>query len=220
MKKLGLVPLSNFAVVDNKFGLYRSAQPLYDYQYIYLRDKLKIKTIINLRDEADIDSKHSKKFGINVMTFAVKDHTAPTMEQAQLFMNIVKEPLNYPMLFHCQHGHGRTSTFCVLARVARGWTVEEAMEEELNSFQYHFKYGSQIEFLEYLKQSLSQTNLVMNTKKEVTATGKIPENVGFPAGFPTGKVEQPTPTDPADYGKTMTDQHGRTYVQTKEGRIY
>jgi len=151
---LGLIPLSNFAILDKKQGLYRSAQPIYGYQFAWLKEHLGIKTIINLREEANIDERHSVEHGINVMTIAVRDHNPPTMEQAETFMNIIKEPANYPLLFHCQHGHGRTSTFCVLARIARGWTMEEALEEELKTYQYHFKYQSQIQFLEYLKITL------------------------------------------------------------------
>lgn len=33
-------------------------------------------------------------------------------------------------------------------------------------------------------------------------------------------VPQSQPNTPADYGKIMTDQYGRTYVQTEHGRIY
>lgn len=142
----GLVPIRNFAIVDEQRGLYRSAQPIYSYEYVWLKN-LGIKTIINLRAESDIDNKKAPKVGINVVNVRVKDHYIPTKEQVQVFIDTLKDESNYPLIFHCQHGHGRTSTFCMLARMVMGWSHEQALKEETETYQYHFRYQPQIEFL-------------------------------------------------------------------------
>jgi len=70
----------------------------------------------------------------------------------------------------------------------------------------HSNVDERVKFLQALKESLSPKTL---------------QAVGFAGNpFPTGEVKQPTPTNPDDYGKTLTDENGRSYLQTKEGRIY
>lgn len=143
--KIGIAPLRNFAVVEDE-KLYRSAQPIFNYEFAWIKNTLGVKTIVNLRAESDIDSRRAPE-GLNVVNIRVKDHFIPTSDQVQAFIDTLKDESNYPILFHCEHGHGRTSTFCVLARMIMGWTYEQAMSEEENDFNYHFKYEPQIKFL-------------------------------------------------------------------------
>jgi protein tyrosine/serine phosphatase len=140
MNKLGLVPLSNFAQVLP--DIYRCAQPIYKYQYDWLRDVLGIKMIVDLRKESDIDVNYFD----SVIRISVPDHEVPTMKQAQEFMQLVKKN-KQPMLIHCAHGHGRTSTFCVLARIAVGWSVERAISNERIKFHYQFNHPAQEKWL-------------------------------------------------------------------------
>ena len=147
MEKIpGLVPIRNFAIVDENKRLYRSAQPMYRYEYEWLRNKLGLSHIVNLRSESSHDNMFAPANGIEVKTIAVPDHKVPTVEQAQDFIEFVQN--NENILFHCEHGHGRTSTFCVLARIATGWTLEDAIKEELEVFGYEFKHPAQLEFLQ------------------------------------------------------------------------
>jgi protein-tyrosine phosphatase len=147
---LGLIPIQNFAVVDDSLGLSRSAQPHYNYEYQWLKDVAKIDLIINLRSESRHDDYFAPKHGMEVVNVDVADHCEPTIEQAQNFMEIIRNCVaeNKRVLFHCEHGHGRTSTFCVLARIALGWTLQEALEEEANVYHYHFRHHAQVEFLQ------------------------------------------------------------------------
>lgn len=147
MKNIGLVPLRNFAVVDQELGVYRSAQPLYDYEYEWLKTTLGIKTIVNLRSESNHDDMFAVKHGIGVIDFYIPDHKEPTKEQMEHFMDIIKKGERFPLLFHCAHGHGRTSTFCVLTRLAMGWTLNQALKEESEKFHYSFRHKIQIDFL-------------------------------------------------------------------------
>lgn len=145
MKNLGLIPLRNFANVSG--NLYRSAQPIYEYEYEWLKRKLGIKTIFNLRSESDHDKKIVTKIkGMKVITYPIPDHHAPTYKQAVDFMNRIK--LNKePILFHCEHGRGRTSTFCILALIAIGLTLKEAIKFEEKKYEYTLQHKEQIDFL-------------------------------------------------------------------------
>jgi len=144
-KEFGLVPLRNFGILDEGRNIYRSAQPLYRYEYKWLHNVLGIKVIFDLRPE-NIDIRSVKGIGIKIKQFRVKDHEIPTVIQANRFIADVTK-LREPALIHCTHGHGRTSTFSVLARVALGWSVKDAIKEEKERFHYEFKHELQEEFL-------------------------------------------------------------------------
>lgn len=145
MKNLGLIPLRNFAVVDGDKNIYRSAQPMYEYEYEWMKKNLGIDTIVNLRAESRHDNHVGR--GLKVINFDVEDHNPPTLEQADKFMKLVNDN-GGKLLFHCEHGHGRTSTFCILARLALGWTLEKAFAEEEHKFHYQFNHKFQREFLQ------------------------------------------------------------------------
>jgi protein-tyrosine phosphatase len=148
-KNLGLVPLRNFAVVDENDGIYRSAQPMYGYEYNWLKEMLELDVIINLRSESRHDEKLAGLYGIKVINIDVPDHHEPSVHQADHFIELIKKFTSHgkKVLFHCEHGHGRTSTFCVLARIAQGWNLIDALKEEEQIFHYNFKHPAQKEFL-------------------------------------------------------------------------
>ena len=145
MNSVGLIPLLNFAEMEaNK--LYRSAQPMFPYQYKWLKNKLNLTHIINLREESRLDERLAGPLGISVTNIDVKDHHPPSYEQGLMFMNLIQTP-GVTALFHCEHGHGRTSTFAVIARLARGWSLEKALQEEYEVFDYHFVHQKQLDWL-------------------------------------------------------------------------
>lgn len=143
--KLGLIPLRNFAMVDEKKNIYRSAQPLFSYDYDFIKKKLGIDILINLRSELKHDDMMNSQKEFRVINVDVPDHCVPTIQQAKDFMSIIKN--NDNILFHCEHGRGRTSTFCVLAKLALGWTLKDALEEEVLVYGYDFHHPKQLEFL-------------------------------------------------------------------------
>lgn len=151
MQNLGLIPLINFAAVDSDAGLYRSAQPEYAYQYQWLKDTIGIDVIINLRSESKHDDRliHATNANIEVINIDVIDHECPSLDEANYFVWLIKKCIaeKRKVLFHCLHGHGRTSTFCVLARIAQGWNVMDAIDEEDKVFHYSFRHESQKQFL-------------------------------------------------------------------------
>jgi protein-tyrosine phosphatase len=153
MSQIGLVPLRNFAIVSRRRKIYRSAQPMYNYEYKWLAKTLGIKHIINLRSEKNIDEKFAPQHGINVLTIAVKDHHPPTLVQARQFMEFISST-SEPVLFHCEHGHGRTSTFHILTMLALGMSLDRALKNHENNYHYNFKHSYQREFFEIYKEDL------------------------------------------------------------------
>lgn len=146
MKNLGLIPLRNFGkVVD---GVYRSAQPLYGYEYEWIRDTLGVKHIVNLRSESSHDDDFSK-FGLGVLHINIADHHCPTMEQVHEFIEFIKK-IESPVLIHCAHGRGRTSIFSVLTKIAKGWPLHKALLDEHTRFHHVWKHPHQLEFLKTL----------------------------------------------------------------------
>jgi protein-tyrosine phosphatase len=152
-KNLGLVPLRNFAIVEanDKYAIYRSAQPMYGYEVKWMNRMLGLDYVVNLRAESDYDESLIKQFSkkTQVHKVNVPDHHEPTLQQAERFMEFISDCIKQgkKVLFHCEHGHGRTSTFCILARLAMGWTLDKAIKEEEQKFHYSFKHPAQIEFL-------------------------------------------------------------------------
>lgn len=148
MTQFGLVPLVNFAQVDET--VFRSAQPHYDFQFDWLRKKVGIEVLVDLRKESDIDKRIGTEHGFDVFELCVPDHHAPTLEQVQKFKDFYDTHKDKKMLIHCAHGQGRTTTFCVLVRLFQGWELEEALREQCEVYGFKFKHKEQLEFLKSL----------------------------------------------------------------------
>ena len=144
----GLIPLLNFAQVDDK--IFRSAQPIHEYQYDFVSDVLGVGLLINLRSEAHIDDKLAPSEGMAVINIDIPDHKAPTVEDVKKFVKAYKHFEGTKMLIHCAHGRGRTTTFCVIARMLQGWSLDQAIAEQTDRFLYTFKHPVQLEFLKNL----------------------------------------------------------------------
>jgi protein tyrosine/serine phosphatase len=158
MNNLGLIPLRNFAVVNEERKIYRSAPPNYAYEFKWLQEVLGIKTMVNLRSERDTDHRFCSLYDMRDFTYLVKDHFPPTFEQARHFMKLIQNHKE-PLLFHCEHGRGRTSTFCVLANMALGMSLHRAIEEEKEKYHYSFQHHAQLEFLEHLEKHIKASVL-------------------------------------------------------------
>lgn len=141
-----ITPLRNFGIVEEN-KIFRSAQPQYSYEYDWIVRNLKVKTIINIRKELDHDSKFAPQRGIKVVSFDIPDHHAPNEDHCEAFFKMLDDQDNFPMLFHCQHGQGRTSSFSVLCSLHAGMSLDEALEREHNDFGFTFKHQEQIDFL-------------------------------------------------------------------------
>ena len=115
--------------------LYRSAQPTAEGMR-NLKEKLGIKTIINLRSfHSDRDEIGDTKLEYEHITMKAWH---PEKKEAVRFLEIVTDPDRQPVLFHCQHGADRTGTMCAIYRIAvQGWSPEDAIRE-MREGGYHF----------------------------------------------------------------------------------
>jgi protein tyrosine/serine phosphatase len=143
--ELGLIPVRNFGILGE--NLYRSAQPIYPYEWLWLKEMLGIERVIDLRSESDYDKKLAPQFDMVVEKIAVADHYPPEDHQAIHFLRLLKEEPDKVTLFHCEHGHGRTSTFSVLAKTTMGMSMSDAIADEQARFHYKFRHPAQLAFL-------------------------------------------------------------------------
>ncbi|MDP9018437.1 MAG: hypothetical protein M3N19_08965 [Candidatus Eremiobacteraeota bacterium] len=107
-----------------------------------------IKTIVNLRAEDNTEALLAP-LGFRPLQIPVLDNKAPTQEQAMQWLALCADSSNHPIFVHCQSGHGRTSTFCILVRLAQGWKLEDAIDEETRN--YKFEPDRDIEQVQFLK---------------------------------------------------------------------
>ena len=119
------------ALADN---LYRGGQPTDD-GFRFLKEK-GIKTIINLRAEDNRESEIVQALGMNYVHIPV-DEVWPWSELPQAavakYFELVNNPANYPIFFHCKRGADRTGTFAAMYRMAvQGWDAQKAYAEARN----------------------------------------------------------------------------------------
>jgi protein tyrosine/serine phosphatase len=111
-------------------GLYRGGQP--DKKGFEFLKQQGVKTIINLRLENDEETT-VKQLGMNYVQIAIDDPRPSSRipEQAiSKYFEIVNNPENYPIFFHCRRGADRTGAMAALYRIAnQGWDAKKAYSE-------------------------------------------------------------------------------------------
>ena len=125
--------LGNFAEVD-RGKLYRSAQPTREGLQL-ARRRFGIRTVINFRmlhsDRGEAEAAGLQYYRIPFNAWHV------TPEEVVRFLRIVTDPVNQPILVHCQHGADRTGTMVAAYRMfIQRWNTEEAIRE-LPRFGFH-----------------------------------------------------------------------------------
>jgi protein tyrosine/serine phosphatase len=112
----GDLPRFSILMMD---GVYRGGQPTAQ-GFQFLSEK-GIKTIINLRAENNSESKLVQELGMNYIQIPV-DEVRPwsVIPPAALakFFEVVNDPTNYPIFFHCRRGADRTGAFAAFYRIA------------------------------------------------------------------------------------------------------
>ena len=126
----------SFHVVDAE-RLYRSGQPRDEWDWKRLKRGFGIRTVVNLRpwDEGDDDWKttelaETREADIRCLHLPMKDTAVPTGDQADAFLEWVRDQNNWPVLVHCKAGKDRTGTMVALYRIqVQGWGIDAALEE-------------------------------------------------------------------------------------------
>jgi protein tyrosine/serine phosphatase len=90
-----------------------------------------IDTIVNLRrrDEcAGIEARAGHALAVHI---PVRKNEAPTTMQAVKWLRFCDDVSQTRHIYiHCKNGDGRTSVFCALVRIAQGWDVQRAIDEQ------------------------------------------------------------------------------------------
>ena len=111
-------------------GLYRGGQP--DKKGFEFLKQLGVKTIINLRSENDEEAT-VKQLGMNYVQIAIDDPRPSSRIPDQAiskYFEILNNPANYPIFFHCRRGADRTGAMAALYRIAnQGWDAKKAYDE-------------------------------------------------------------------------------------------
>ncbi len=114
-------------------GLYRGGQPTE--MGFYLLKERGIKTVINLRMEND-EANLVERLGLNYVHIPVEDiwplSRIPEAAIAKYF-EIINNPANYPIFFHCRRGADRTGAMAAFYHMAiQGWDAQKAHSEALD----------------------------------------------------------------------------------------
>jgi len=120
-----------FRTVD-KGILYRSAE-LPSEKLIELCRRHQIRAVIDLRtDEKEALSEESALKMIGVRHIHLPSTQIPSPNTVRLFLRIMDNPGNRPVLLHCVHGIGRTGIFTAIYRMEyQGWSNSRALLEAM-----------------------------------------------------------------------------------------
>ena len=142
--------LQNFGWVCDWLGRGADPNPA---GFSWLTQTARVKTIVNLRAEDNTEAILAGALGFTAVQIPVVDNTAPTQAQALQFLDLCESEAARPIFVHCQSGHGRTSTFCALVRLAQGWKLDDAIEEAVQRYGYQpEKDPSQVAFLKAIHE--------------------------------------------------------------------
>lgn len=119
-------------------------------------------TVVNLRAEDNTESFLTKDLGLQCHYIPVSDNVAPSDAQAFEWLNLCADSAARPIFIHCQSGHGRTSTFCILLRLAQGRKLEDAIDEEVRHFGFKPEHDvAQIAYLHDVRHRMKSGELIL-----------------------------------------------------------
>jgi tyrosine-protein phosphatase SIW14 len=124
--------------------LYRSGQLTLDGLKQAIRDYA-IKTVVTLRTAREPGEPHPaldeeeycrnqelNYYRLQMKGWVKENGHAPVDESVRQFLDIMKNPDNYPVMVHCFAGKHRTGAYCAIYRMEfEHWTNDDAIEEML-----------------------------------------------------------------------------------------
>ena len=135
--------------------LYRSGQPAGD-DWARLQRDYHFRTVVNLRDDGPTDQPEDAlvaRHGMRYVHIPMSNHRRPTTQQAEQFLQVMRDPASAPVLVHCARGYNRTGVLIAVYRMrVQGWSLERATAEAENI------RGSRLadEFSDFLRQFASE----------------------------------------------------------------
>lgn len=101
-----------------------------------LQDEYGVKTVVNLRGHKPERTWYRdeevgvREIGATWVHLRVSGRSGPTPQATREFLDLVRDPDNWPIVMHCQGGIHRTGVMVGLYRIAvQGWSNEAAIEE-------------------------------------------------------------------------------------------
>lgn len=165
VSKMGLVPIRNFGRING--SIYRGEQP-HDFKtWQWLIAVPKISAVISFRENKDDLEQIENMPAIKMYRrIAVPDHGTPTMMQALDFTGLIQEFTNDGLVtyIHCKHGHGRTSIFSVIAKIALGWNADDALRDEEERFHVAYNHPVQKTWLDRFVQDADKLQALSTAK--------------------------------------------------------
>ena len=130
--KKGALP--RFAEVDQHL-VYRGAQPTNE--GIDLLAKMKVKTVISLRNERDDqihdEEEYVRKQGMGFVSVPLNGISTPRDSDIEKVLRIMADPKAQPVFVHCMQGQDRTGLVVALYRVfVQGWAPKDAYSEMMD----------------------------------------------------------------------------------------
>lgn len=135
-------------------GVFRGAQPSAEH-LSYLKQN-GFKTVVSLRSwfgesKADVEKLGMKAISIPLQA-DLRGSEPPTDAQLKEFFEVILDPTNQPVYFHCAHGKDRTGTMGAIYRMeVDGWSAAEAIEE-MQAFGYNDIWKDLISFVRSYKR--------------------------------------------------------------------
>jgi protein tyrosine/serine phosphatase len=128
-------------------GIYRGSQP--DHADLVRLRNLGFRTVVNLRsfhsERHEVEALGMRSVEIPMRADVVCE--APSEAAVHRFLDVVLDPRNHPVYFHCAHGRDRTGTMAAVYRMeAEGWSPREALEE-MRSFGCYEGYADLIRYV-------------------------------------------------------------------------
>src|SRR5688572_8614563 len=108
--------ISRFSIVDE--GIYRGGQPNKE-GFAFLKEQ-GVKTIINLRAK-DAEGEMVRELGMQYVHIPIRlvfPWSKISDDAIEKYFEVVNNPDNHPIFFHCHRGADRTGTLAALYRIA------------------------------------------------------------------------------------------------------
>lgn len=120
--------------------------------------ELGIKTIVNLRGEAELTrqvQKEAETAGLRYLNIPMPGLSAPTDDEVARVMAIIDNPENQPVFIHCKHGSDRTGTIAAIYRISHdGWNADRALAEAKRYGMSWAEFGMKGYISDYYKKQL------------------------------------------------------------------
>ncbi len=124
-------PPENFALIEP--GIYRSAFPMKRNFSFLVRLKLKSILTLILEEYPAANKEFNERHGVKLFQFGMEGNKEPfrsmPAEKTAEALRVVMDPVNQPILIHCNEGKHRTGSLVGLLRRARGWALSSTLDE-------------------------------------------------------------------------------------------